>query len=843
MPRATAAAVLTCAGAQFSLAAAVTSFSAGRHPDTVDRLGPYRVKVQQRGGPKIAAGEVVFTVRDETGKRVADNRAPLEADGGAPGTWFAMIPGQPYGSTIVYHFVLRDAGGGKHRHPRQEGTGYRFRVLAMQLVSLDISRGDALGYGRASLELSVRAATRPEAELVVRVLPRRRQGPAELTLRPHVEPVPAGSASTPTFRLTCELPELNSGEIVDFYLRLRLPGHGSRTLPPDAPTTVYSFKRPLRRVQSLPSDPALPALGLSHGLPSGVIRFVLPDPVSGTTYVGTNRGVVALGAGESLLHLVRPSPSAWQREIVSGRGLRPRAGPAALSSLDGSILFQVQTGRGGEEGVSERTLFLYRDGHLREWSPTKAPDVLAGLWSARFDPDDGCWLLGAALRGNAQDLPAAVQVCGNEARTTPIRAFHPEGGRIVPERIIDVVRDPGSGDLVAGLELRVLAGGFERRGYGVYRLDRSTGTITPLRPETALFDTGFATLRVDRQSGSISIGETTGETQLFRRENEDPSPWSGRTGLPPDAVPTDVQPAGKRMLLVSHSRGLFEIERLENGLWTVIESSAPGREFPPGSFGEARYLKPEGFAAALHTRGLVLADTRGTRLLGPQDGLYGVHPLRLLARGPGRLWVSFTPQPFGSDAEAALQMLDGDRVVRTVEIGNRNLAAISRWVEVSERGTVFAATRSGVVEMKDDGSMQLLSHDSASAIARDPHTGSIGVIGSAVAAWNGERFDPVLFRVDHPRGPRGRFAPGPPIDLAIDRTGTWFLLFRDGVILLLSPAKPPISREARPRFETVGILDAEDGIPPASRRMLADPENGDVVVCGAQEGCVVVMAP
>ncbi len=185
--------------------------------------------------------------------------------------------------------------------------------------------------------------------------------------------------------------------------------------------------------------------------------------------------------------------------------------------------------------------------------------------------------------------------------------------------------------------------------------------------------------------------------------------------------------------------------------------------------------------------------------------------------------------PFGGRAGAALQIVRDDNVVLTVDVDNRNVATVGRWVEVPERGSVFAATRAGVVEISEDGTFTRLSRNSASSIARAHRTGSIGAVGSAIERWDGSRFVPVVFRADHARWPRGQYYPGSPIDLAIDGAGRWYLLYSGGVLLFLG---------SDGRF--LGLMDPEDGIPPTAGRLLAHPTTGEIFVGSRTEGVVVI---
>ena len=231
----------------------------------------------------------------------------------------------------------------------------------------------------------------------------------------------------------------------------------------------------------------------------------------------------------------------------------------------------------------------------------------------------------------------------------------------------------------------------------------------------------------------------------------------------------------------------------------------------------------------LHSRGLLRVHDNSVILLTREQGLFSNDVLRVLTRRSGEIWLLHAPVPFGFSGVAAFEILKKNKVVKTVELKDANFATVGRWVLVPGRQAVWAASRTGVFEIHDDGSIKLLSSNSTSSIAHDPVGGSIGVVGSSIEKWESDRFTPVLFRVDHPRWPYGRFRSGDPSDLAIDRTGTWYLLFKGGLIAVLSC-----------KGDLLGILDSEDGVPSTARSLLANPLTGDVIVGSGNEGLLVI---
>jgi hypothetical protein len=372
-------------------------------------------------------------------------------------------------------------------------------------------------------------------------------------------------------------------------------------------------------------------------------------------------------------------------------------------------------------------------------------------------------------------------------------------------------------------------------------------------------------LAVDSISGLVLVGTKRGAFRL-RGSRFDALPVSAAEALPPDSLPMDVHPLGHRVLLSSYRGGLFELEQRRRGDWRLarrlraglgpavrspgfspLETTppteagttnagtlAPKRDaeileaelnLPAGLLGEARYTPDGEILAIVHSQGLLRVPAQGQPiLLRTNDGLFSPHLQQLLVRRSGEVWVAHTPFPFGPYPGGAVQRIRDGRITRTVPIAGRDLATISRWLEVPERGSVFAATRAGVAEFADDGTINLLAGQSVAAIARGPATNALGAAGTSILRWDGNRFVPVLFQVDHPRWPPGRFVPGTPLDLAIGKTGRWLVLFSGGCIAVLDADG-----------HCLGQLDTEDGVPATSQRLLAVPATDEVFV-GSTEG-------
>lgn len=316
--------------------------------------------------------------------------------------------------------------------------------------------------------------------------------------------------------------------------------------------------------------------------------------------------------------------------------------------------------------------------------------------------------------------------------------------------------------------------------------------------------------------------------------------------LPADALPYDAQPPSPtgpaRVLWSSRSRGLVELTESGDGphrRWALHRQLQAGRELPPGQYGPVAYGPADELLALIHGEGLLrIPPAPATpRLLGPEQGLHSRLPLRLLVRDLGEIWVSYTPTPIRPGSP--VQVLQGDRVVTEIPLRQNEMASIGKWLEIPWEGAglgpVLAATRAGVLALggeEDGGQVVRHSTATATAVAWDPTTETLLAVGSSILRWRDGRFQPLLFGIDHPRVEPGRFVPGTPRDLALDRRGRAYLLYPDGLVVLLDE-----------EGGFLGILDREDGVPSTARRLLAHPATGDVWIGSAAEGPVIVPMP
>jgi hypothetical protein len=918
------------------------AFLAERHPQTTDTNGPYRIHLRQVLGSEVNGGALLYSaVSGATGAQTSQGQVPLQRAEQGKG-WIGQIPGQPWDTTIQYHFVLTNKKGAALRHPARPPGRYAFQVVPLESLGVSLSGGATAAAARQrirlhtpGLVLRLRSPARPSGTLVWRPLsstgvPQERR--LSLIARPLEGPdagqgprdeIPSTVSRHPSsgtlhhgrpseWVLTGEVPDLQPGEVGDFFIEVSTAAGQMRTIPAGAPTQVYSIKRSLRQVQSVASgslfvtgldaadnarwvgiqngglwlsgtDPPPRHWGLAQGLPSAAAQFVVSEPHSLLAYVGTDQGVFTIeGDGDLPLMLAgpyRPLPgSGLPGADAAAWGYR--AGPAALSTVDGTLLFQLQREPEFEQAQGATKLLEWRDGQLREWRPGVP---VASLSTAMFDGVDGCWLLGAFIvRQDSSLQPALLRRCGDQTDVLALPVFLIGADRALPQRILAITRDPDANALALAVEYLRAGDASRRSGYCVLRLEEFSGRLTVRAQELGDLGVEITSLATDwtrrrilvgtRGRGILAVRGTTveplalarslpreitvlkangatdtvliGTTEgAFELNDSDVKPirLPDEERLPADSQPMDLHPQqqpsarSERLLVSSYREGLAELERGRDGRWRPVQRLRPGRELPEGLFGETKYTPDGEILTIVHSQGLLRVQTNlHTTLLRTNDGLFSAHLLQLLVRHSGEVWVAHTPFPFGPNPGGALQMLRGNEITRTALLPNRDLATISQWLEVPERGTVFAATRSGVAEIGDDGAISVLASDSVSAIARDSRTMVLGAAGTTFLRWDGAKFSPVLFQVNHPRWPVGRFYPGVPLDLAIDNQGLWYLLFHGGNLALL---------DAQGNY--LGLLDAEDGVPATARRLALAPNTGEIFI-GSIEGLVVlepVVAP
>ena len=868
---------------------------AERHPDTIDTVGPYEVQLLQIAGAKITDGEVHFSIENSQGEFIQREQNSLQLST-ETNSWKATIPGAPTGAQITYFFRVQVANGQTVRYPANEDANFRFRIIPLEVVTHHFP--DPLnGQEEQALSLEVRALGISSGAVVIRNLTTSLESLQEERISLQVT-----SEAQNTYKLAGMFPALKPGQIVDFYFHLVTENGTEQNIPVDAPSRMYSIKRPLTPIDYFPTEDAFVLdvsasgqdrwIGLNHGgawhhrvdgeqdhwsfgqgMPSGTARFVLPDATSGRVYIGSDRGVGFIEAGKVFINLTNIHASALDGQSTPNPLMQiHRAGPGVLSPLDGTLFFQLQGETQLEQSYPPVIFFEFRDDKLNEWHPPSLNPPLVAMSTGSFDLYSGCLLFGAFTNTGQNKLsPTFLTRCGPNVEQTLLKNFTVDKREAKPTRVISVARDPNSGAMVAAIEYLFLTDPNQTPKYGIFVVDQESGTLSALAKELSALDTEITalaadwgsarllvgtfgqgiwqiisgnvthldleeslpneitSLEVDAINGAILIGTSTGAYELsIKGHLSDLYTAQINDTLPNDALPMDVNKQDGRVLISSYLGGLAEITRQSEGLPIKIIRLRPGKELPTGLFGNARYASDGEILAIMHSQGLLKIDNGETSIIGPKEGLFSSDLLHLLALSSGKVWLAFTPQPFGPNPGAALQLLADSKVEQTVELKDRDAATIGNWIEVPQRGTVFAATRAGVFEISLDGSVQRLSVNPVSTIAKNSEGSVVGIAGTTIERWDGNHFVPVLFQVDHPRWPHGKFYLPAPIDLAINEQGQWFLLFKDGILVLLDSEGLPL-----------GIMDTEDGIPASSRKILVNPGNGDLFI-GGNEGLVMI---
>ena len=885
---------------------AITLFRAPRLPDTADTQNPYPVEIHYLLGPTPKSGQLIYSVANEKGERTTEHRIDLRPPGSGS-TWTAELPAQRAGSIVNYYFAFTNSNGQTVRHPNREPASYRFRVRALRVVGVSVPSGSAYSDKPPRVSLQVQSESRPSAEMVFRLIPATAESAGERRIPFSI--IEEQTAAKPTtYRLEGQAPDLQPGQIAELFFQLRTGEGDGERVPSDAPARVYSIKRSASPLKTIAGDGAFVmdtgslrgrrfiALkgggvwieasnnqsehwGLENGLLSGIARFAVPDDVNNRLYIGTERGVMSLDSGgTSLLGIATPHASSWGEELpgLKRLGSERRAGPATLSTLDGSLIFQLQREQVMETTFPVASFFEFRDDKLEELVFPSLNPTLVGMSSATFDQVDGCWLIGAFGSDVNQLRPMILRRCGEYVEQIRLQDFKLKDISVRPARITALTRDPVSGGLAAALELTLTdPQGGRRKDFGVYSVDESSGRLTPVIADlatTGVEVTSLATdwankrilvgtfgkgllyvqggrvepqseaggllreitvVKIDAATGAVMVGTSRG-THEFTNGAVRTFTFGPRGDGPllTDALPMDQDLSTGRVLLSSYSSGLFQLERDRSDGWRVAESLKAGAELPAGIFGDSQYGPSSSIVAILYSKGLLRIQNKQATLLSTAEGIQDVNMLlRLLVRRSGEIWLASTPLPFGQSAGSNLQIIRDSRTLRTNRIPSRELGTIARWVEVPERNSVFAATMAGVVEFDNLGGMTLLSTDSVSSITREPQTGLIGTAGTTVQRWDGKRFVPFLFRVDHPRARQGQFQAGVPIDIGIDRKGLWYLLYNGGILAV-------INSEGR----SIKVLDPEDGIPPTARRLLVHARSGDIIIGSGNEGLATVLS-
>jgi hypothetical protein len=683
------------------------------------------------------------------------------------------------------------------------------------------------------------------------------------------------------------IPEPARGQPIDYRVLVELADGTSVQWPEGAPRVAASVKRPLARVTTIPTSGMVSDLAyfddaywlavegggvrrvqsdlLPHtwtvgsGLPSNVAGQVLADPSAGRVFVATGRGLVGLDSlSRGALRVDIDKDGIWGRPW--------RVGPAALSPLDGGLLFQVRLERAPPG--TDPVFWELRDEKLAAWEHGAGR---VDWTAATFDEVDGCYLFGGvrSVPNSAKEL-VVYERCGSDQRWW---GFQPVGvnERILLQRVAALAADPATADIIVAEAARELTDSPPPTTYRMLRLDRESGSFSPLRDggdriveeisgmtadlrrgrllmssvgrgvleirdgsvQPLLTDervTRARSVRVDPATGTLLVG-TDGGAYLLDERGESPKDLdpSSAAGVPPDALPMDVrrEPGDERVLLSSYSKGLFELRRNE-GRWAV--SRVQVRDVPSSGYGIAVYGSGDEIWAVIGGEGLMkIARQREFPGFSPSaaqkvEGLDSPYVDNLLTLSSGDTWVAQSIRLPPSKNAPGVFGLRGSEVHRIRDVDG--LGTVNRWVEERERESVWAATNAGVIEIHPDGSVNRLSGFLAASVMRNPVTGESGNVGTGIEHWDGSRFQGVSFQPRHPRVP-SRYSPGAPIDLTISSDKRWAVLYAQGVVALLHPTK-----------ELLGLLDWEDGIPSTCVRLLYHPVANETLCGSSEEGLV-----
>ena len=886
----------------------VPAFAAVRHPDTIETRGSYEVGVRQISGPNAIDGYVEYEVWNTGGKRTGSGRVRLSSSPSNPNQWSAGLPGQSSGSIITYHYVLLSKTRNKLRHPSDPSANYRFQVIPLRLSSLRFQRTELEAGLESEMVLTLEAQTPLTGEIIIRLLPQTTKDVDVKDLHINLQMDTEGDAIH-GFRekARAKLPALASGQAADFYFLFRSGNGNVQTLPSDAPTEIFSVKRSVSLVRCIPAsapfvlgtmiagtkkwlalrgggtwnidaEGGLKHWGTCEGSLSNVSRFAVSDDHSTFSYIGSDHGVVGVNPNiEIPLVLLRPEPSAWGRTnpVFTTIGTSLRAGPAAASTLDGTVLLQYQQEHVLEERYPQAFFFQIDSDKLTRYSFPASPfSSIVGLSSASFDAQSGCWLLGAFVTDKEENLqPTVIRRCGESVRQIRLQELQDEDSGAMPLRVIGIATDPATGNMIVALEFQTSDKGHNPPGYGIFRVQQGSAHLTPMtsvfqnsateitcigtdwkrgRILVGTFGKGLwqirdgsasrlqtsdnlppaqiTTLSTDHDGGAI-FGTSDGAYELDSQDRVKPILTPSANALPADSLPMDVRSAVPEVLFSSYSAGLATLRRYRTNEWRRQDSWLDNTRLPDAHFGDAQFTSNNGIAAVVFSKGLLLANHEEMRIVEPDNALNSANLFRVLALRSGEIWLAYRPLPFGQQSAGAIQKLKQGEIVGTFRMPDRASATIGRWVELPERRSIFAATRDGVIEIRNDGSIARISPNPAASIARNSATGLIGVVGSSVERWNGQQFVPVFYQVSHPRWSKEMFSPGSPIDIAINSENFWFILYNRGVLAILDS-----------KFQFLHLMDVEDGIPQTAQRLLVVPGTDEVFIGSTTEGVVTVSA-
>lgn len=332
----------------------------------------------------------------------------------------------------------------------------------------------------------------------------------------------------------------------------------------------------------------------------------------------------------------------------------------------------------------------------------------------------------------------------------------------------------------------------------------------------------------------LLVGTDTGlfDLQASSTEN-DALPWKSKAllvaqgaVLAPNAWPTDLSSDGQRALLAAPKQGVLELER-GGQTWRITRTWPAAERLPAGVYGEARYADGDEIAVLVRSQGVFVVSDSESRWLDRKAVSSHPHVLgHAVDHGRG-IWAALGSTPAADTGGVRwYPRADTDRPidVRLTSAMTEPSGALLPWPD----GSVWVASRAGVLRVDPSGTVTRLSRSRAQALFRSgDNPALVGVVGASIERWTGDRFEPVRFaipaRYEAMHGPVGH-----PIDLTIDARGRWTILFSSGQIVLLDSER---------RFEA--LFGPVDGVPASARRLVDSPSKGELLIGTMEEGLFV----
>ncbi len=569
-------------------------------------------------------------------------------------------------------------------------------------------------------------------------------------------------------------------------------------------------------------------------LPSAVVWQVGIN-AEGTVYAGTQHGLVAVRDDGEVRPAIPPDSIGFDRAA---------ADLVIASKQSSEVVFQLTT-EGGHEARPVSALWLAQGDAFTRWQIRLPPgaEATAGFYDTRSD----CfWVAGVVRAPGGGFAPWLARRCDGEESamvfSSPVEHVIGVSGVALDREdrpvLSLVTRKPRGGArrdrlfiVGAGRKLvpHCAADPLLGRVVGMIRHARDRRLLVALRrrgvwsaecPPRVVVDQNrldtVTALAADARG--VLIATTDGVWRLGEKDAVERLFGYPETALPPEAIPFDSNAQG-RVLLSAEREGVFELR----GSKARRIGVAP-KDLKPAVFGPALYGSRGEIYAILKSKGVLYFASASAppKLLSKADGLLSEHVLHLSPSANG-FWAAFGATPFDSSA-AGIQLFEG-RSIQAFHTRTGALSTVGALLSWPEYNRVWAATRTGVVELDASGKMERKSRHGVTALYRDPITNTVAAVGSTIERWDGQKFSPVLFAVE------GQYAGRPmghAVDVVIDDKGWWLVLFSRGFIVVLDQHR---------RFRTA--LGPGDGVPPTARALLRS-EDGTILLGSAREGLFTI---